>query len=183
MKYESAFSASSKHGDCCTLNVSCFGSCIAVLGFDSVEGEVGEVVDRRWEPGWTFERMSIFSSFSSNKSFSSFTSVSSALTRSSNDSVYPRGKALLLSLSLVLHSKPTLAHWVQQGVMPSQRIFLLRHRSQAWAILLCALVPTLITFMGSMPGIIAVFVHPDSLLYCRSQAKESQQMSGEQSEG
>ncbi len=59
----------------------------------------------------------------------------------------------------VLQSKPTLEHWVQQGVMPSQRIFLLRHLSQACAILLCALVPTLMTFMGKMPGMIVV--HPD----------------------
>jgi hypothetical protein len=40
--------------------------------------------------------------------------------------------------------------------MPSQRIFLLRHRSQAWAILLCELDPTLITFIGNIPGILAM---------------------------
>ena len=99
--------------------------------------------------------MSIFSSFSSNKSLSSRTSHSKARTLSSRDSVYPRGNARLLSLSLVRHSKPTLAHCEQQGRMPSQRIFLLRQRSQAWAIRLCELVPTLITFMGSIPGILA----------------------------
>ena len=35
------------------------------------------------------------------------------------------------------------------------RTFLLLHLSQACAILLCALVPTLITFIGSIPGIVA----------------------------
>ena len=39
--------------------------------------------------------------------------------------------------------------------MPSQRIFLDRHRSQACAIRLCELVPTLITFIGRMPGMVA----------------------------
>jgi hypothetical protein len=77
------------------------------------------------------DKTSIFSSFSSKRSFKSLTSVSKLLTRSSSDSVYPRGKARRLSLSLVRHSKPTLAHCEQQGRTPSQRIFLLRHRSQA----------------------------------------------------
>jgi hypothetical protein len=101
------------------------------------------------------DKTSIFSSFSSNRSFKSFTSVSRLRTRSSKDSVYPRGKARRLSLSLVRHSKPTLAHCEQQGRTPSQRIFLLRQRSQAWAMRLCVPVPpTLITFMGKIPGML-----------------------------
>lgn len=52
---------------------------------------------------------------------------------------------------------------MQQGVIPSQRIFLLRHLSQACAIRLWALVPTLITFIGSIPGMVAV--HSDIVLY------------------
>lgn len=112
--------------------------------------------------GCGLERMSIFSSFSSKETFNSFASVSKTRTRSSSDSVYPLGKALRLSLSLVLHSKPTLAHWVQQGLMPSQRIFLLRHRSQAWAILLWTPVASLITLMGSvgsMPGMAIIYAN------------------------
>lgn len=101
------------------------------------------------------DKTSIFSSFSSNRSFKSFTSLSRDLTRSSSDSVYPRGKARRLNLSLVRHSKPTLAHCEQQGRTPSQRIFLLRHRSQAWAIRLVVPVPpTLITFIGKIPGML-----------------------------
>ncbi len=38
--------------------------------------------------------------------------------------------------------------------MPSHRIFLLRQRSQAWAIRLCEVAPTLMTFIGSIPGIL-----------------------------
>jgi hypothetical protein len=109
------------------------------------------------------ESISIFSSFSSNKSFNSLTSDSSCRTRSSSDSVYPRGKARRLSLSLVRHSKPTLAHCEQHGRMPSHRIFLLRQRSQAWAIRLWELVPTLMTFIGRIPGILAVFDCPSSV--------------------
>lgn len=41
------------------------------------------------------------------------------------------------------------------GRIPSHRIFLLRQRSQAWAIRLWELTPTLMTFIGSMPGILA----------------------------
>ena len=89
--------------------------------------DVGEKDCRR-------DSMSIFSSFSSRRSFNSRTSDSSCRTRSSSDSVYPRGKALRLSLSLVLHSKPTLEHWVQHGRTPSHLIFLLLHLSQACAI-------------------------------------------------
>lgn len=103
------------------------------------------------------DNISIFSSFSSNRSFNSLTSPSSTLTLSSSDSVYPLGKALRLSLSLVLHSNPTFAHCEQHGRIPSHLIFLLLHLSQACAILLCALVPTLITFIGRIPGIF-VFV-------------------------
>lgn len=121
------------------------------------------------------ESISIFSSFSSSRSFNSRTSASSPRTRSSRDSVYPLGNARRLSLSLVLHSKPTLAHCVQHGRMPSQlgksqrhiehfvplamahRIFLLLHRSHAWAILACALVPTLITFIGRIPGMLSTW--------------------------
>jgi hypothetical protein len=55
----------------------------------------------------------MFSSFSSSKAFSSLTSDSKLRTRSSSDSVYPRGNARRLNLSLVLHSKPTLTHCVQ----------------------------------------------------------------------
>jgi hypothetical protein len=69
--------------------------------------------------------------------------------------VYPLGKALRLSLSLVLHSKPTLEHCVHVGLMPSHLIFLLLHLSQAWAILLCVVHPTLIIFIGSIPGMLA----------------------------
>ena len=68
------------------------------------------------------ESISIFSSFSSSRSFNSRTSASSPRTRSSKDSVYPLGNARRLSLSLVLHSKPTLAHCVQHGRMPSQLV-------------------------------------------------------------
>lgn len=98
--------------------------------------------------------MSIFSSFSSSKSFRSRTSASRTLTLSSRLSVYPLGNARRLSLSLVLHSNPTLAHCVQHGRIPSHRIFLLLQRSQAWAIRLWVLVPTLMTFIGRMPGIL-----------------------------
>lgn len=100
-----------------------------------------------------FDSISIFSSFPSNRSFSSRTSHSRILTRSSSDSVYPLGKALLLSLSDVLHSNPTVEHWEQVGVSPSHRIFLLRQRSQACAIRDCVLVPTFMTFIGRIPGI------------------------------
>ena len=104
------------------------------------------------------DSMSIFSSFSSRRSFRSRTSASSMRTRSSSDSVYPLGNARRLSLSLVLHSNQTLVHCVQLGRMPSHRIFLERHRSQAWAMRLWQAEPTLITFMGSIPGILASFV-------------------------
>ncbi len=109
-----------------------------------------------------FDSMSIFSSFSSNKSFNSLTSASNERTLSSNDSVYPLGNALRLSLSLVLHSNPTFEHCEQHGRIPSHRIFLLLQRSQAWAIRLCELDPTLITFIGSIPGILLVVtIYPD----------------------
>jgi hypothetical protein len=120
------------------------------------EADVDSVIDGRLFE-CILESMSIFSSFSSSKSFNSLTSASRARTLSSNDSVYPRGKARRLSLSLVLHSKPTFEHCEQQGRIPSHRIFLLRHRSQACAIRLCELVPTLITFIGSIPGILLAF--------------------------
>src|SRR5450755_1969934 len=97
---------------------------VVFISSHAVEQEVEDFRDAG-EKECILERRSIFSSFSSNSSFNSLTSPSRERTRSSNDSVYPRGNALLLSLSLVLHSKPTLAHWVQQGRMPSQRIFLL----------------------------------------------------------
>lgn len=107
------------------------------------------------ENEWMRDSTSIFSSFSSSRSLRSLTSASNDRTRSSKDSVYPRGKARRLSLSLVLHSKPTLAHWVQHGRTPSQRIFLLLQRSQAWAIRLWEPLPTLITFIGRIPGMLA----------------------------
>jgi hypothetical protein len=100
------------------------------------------------------ESISIFSSFSSSKSFNSLTSASSPRTRSSRDSVYPLGKARRLSLSLVLHSNPTLAHCVQHGRIPSHLIFLLRHLSQACAIRLWVLLPTRMTFIGNIPGML-----------------------------
>ena len=121
-------------------------SCGGLLGPEATEG---------WRFLCILDSMSIFSSFSSSRSFRSRTSASRTRTRSSSDSVYPRGKALRLSLSLVRHSKPTLEHCEQVGRMPSHRIFLLRQRSQAWAIRLCELVPTLMTFMGRIPGIVA----------------------------
>ena len=158
MKNESSSLSPSKLEDWWTWNMSSLdddGSFSNSLAEEAVDN----VLDGRRRDGeleWILESISIFSSFSSNKSFSSLTSPSKDRTLSSNDSVYPRGKARRLNLSLVLHSKPTFAHCVQHGVMPSQRIFLLRHRSQAWAILLCAAVPTLMTFIGSIPGIFAI---------------------------
>lgn len=81
---------------------------------------------------------------------------------------YPLGKARRLNLSLVLHSNPTLEHCEQHGRMPSHRIFLLRHRSQAWAIRLCELDdPTLIIFMGKIPGIENMISRPLRLLQYR----------------
>jgi len=157
-KYESLFRSSSRSGACCTLNVSSFscdssrtsedpGECIE--GRLAVGNAVGERACMR-------DNMSIFSSFSSSRSFRSRTSASNTRTRSSNDSVYPLGNARRLSLSLVLHSNPTFVHCVQLGRMPSHRIFFERHRSQAWAMRLWQLEPTLITFMGSIPGILGV---------------------------
>ena len=160
MKYVSDCSPSSRQGDCWTLKVSSFslaGDVTSLIPGKSTDDEI--VLEGRLSEGefeWTLKRMSIFSSFSSSRSFSSLTSVSNARTRSSKDSVYPLGKARRLSLSLVLHSNPTLAHCEQHGVIPSHRIFLLRHLSHACVILLWALVPTLITFIGRIPGMIAV---------------------------
>lgn len=115
---------------------------------------------------WIRESMSIFSSFSSSSSFSSRTSHSNNRTRSSSDSVYPLGNARRLSLSLVLHSKPTLVHCVQLGRMPSQRIFFDRHRSQACAMRDWQLDPTLITFIGRIPGMINVFCFASLSIGC-----------------
>lgn len=67
-------------------------------------------------------------------------------------------------MSLVRHSKPTLAHCEQVGRTPSQRIFLLRQRSQACAMRLWALVPTLMTFIGRMPGILRDFAQSSAVL-------------------
>ena len=135
-KYESLFLSSTRSGGCCTLNVSSF-SCSSSLG-SKIAGDCTDDLrppENPWgECEWIRESMSIFSSFSSSNSLSSRTSPSNNRTRSSSDSVYPLGKARRLSLSLVLHSKPTLVHCVQLGRMPSQRIFLERHRSQACAI-------------------------------------------------
>ena len=156
-KYVSRFSSSSRVGDCCTLKTSSF-SCDSSRISDG-EGDV----DVRFGVGCPceececiLESMSIFSSFSSSKSFNSRTSHSNARTRSSSDSVYPRGNARRLSLSLVLHSNPTFTHCVQLGRMPSHRIFFERHRSQACAMRDWALDPTLITFIGRIPGMMAV---------------------------
>lgn len=105
------------------------------------------------ENEWIRESMSSCSSFASSRVLRSLTSASRDRTLSSSDSVYPRGNALLDSLSDVLHSKPTLEHCVQQGRMPSHRIFLERQRSQACAIRVCEL-PHLMSFMGRIPGMI-----------------------------
>jgi hypothetical protein len=158
MKYESEFAAPSNNGDACTRNTSSFGGVCAASLRISEEGVLVDVAidGRRFER--IFDSISIFSSFSSNKSFNSLTSPSKDRTLSSNDSVYPLGKALRLSLSLVLHSNPTFAHCEQHGRIPSHRIFLLLQRSQAWAIRLCELDPTLITFIGSIPGIILAVI-------------------------
>ena len=158
MTYVSEFSASRRKGDCWTWNVSSLRTSSAAASLVSaVEGGDGNCALRRRvaDPGSMRVNMSIFSSFSSKRSFNSLTSASNARTRSSNDSVYPRGKALRLSLSLVLHSNPTLEHCEQHGRMPSQRIFLLLHLSQACAIRLCAVVPNLIVFIGRMPGMMS----------------------------
>jgi hypothetical protein len=157
MKYESEFSTPSNNGEACTLKVSSLGGGEALFSFlvSCGEGLAGDPTDcRRFL--CIFESISIFSSRSSRRSFRSRSSASSCRTRSSSDSVYPRGNARRLSLSLVLHSKPTVAHCEHVGLMPSHRIFLLRQRSQAWAIRLCELVPTLMTFIGRIPGILAV---------------------------
>jgi hypothetical protein len=156
MKYESEFSTPSNRGDACTLKVSSLVACDSFFASDGDPGLHAEVIEGRLRLLCIFESMSSFSSFSSSRSFNSRASASNCLTRSSRDSVYPRGKARRLSLSLVRHSKPTLEHCEQVGRIPSQRIFLLRHRSQAWAIRLWELVPTLITFIGRIPGMIVV---------------------------
>lgn len=131
-KYDSVVPSSDKYGDCWTLNESSFGAGDADEVLGEAEEGVADVLlgDNDWDGevcGCILVSMSIFSSFSSSRSFNSLTSLSNARTLSSNDSVYPRGNALRLSLSLVLHSKPTFEHCVQHGRMPSQRIFLLRH--------------------------------------------------------
>lgn len=152
MKYESAFSAPNNNGDACTRKTSSFGGVNSFVL--SMEGVVADDIEGLRLLECIFDNISSFSSFSSRRSFNSLTSASNDRTLSSNDSVYPRGKALRLSLSLVLHSKPTFAHCEQHGRMPSHRIFFDRHLSQAWAMRLCALCPTLITFIGSIPGIL-----------------------------
>jgi hypothetical protein len=165
-KYASWFVSSSRKGDCCTLKVSSFSCDSSRASEDAGEGIDGLL--GAWALGeceCMRESMSIFSSFSSSKSFSSRTSDSSVRTRSSSDSVYPRGNARRLSLSLVLHSNPTLVHCVQLGRIPSHRIFLERHRSQACAMRAWQLDPTLITFMGKIPGMSAV-VYGASLFCC-----------------
>lgn len=136
----------------------------------AVDGEAWAAGERDFWEGeaneWIRESSSIFSSFSSRRPLSSRTSDSNDRTRSSNDSVYPRGNARRLNLSLVLHSNPTAEHWLQHGRMPSHLIFLLRHRSQAWAIRLWGLLPTLITFIGRIPGMVATrFVMPELSKY------------------
>ncbi len=132
MNNESEFSRSSREGDCCTWNVLSLLSSAAEF-FSTAE--VGESESDVLRDGDEYERIldniSIFSSFSSSIFFSSRISASNDRTLSSSDSVYPRGKARRLSLSLVLHSNPTLAHCEQHGRIPSHLIFLLRHRSQA----------------------------------------------------
>lgn len=136
MKKLSDPSSAIKHGGCCNLNISslptrsealCSGDALPkFVVSEALRGDEGVCA-------CIFESISIFSSFPSNRSFSSRISHSRILTLSSSDSVYPLGNALLLSLSDVLHSNPTVEHWEQVGVSPSHRIFLLRQRSQAWA--------------------------------------------------
>jgi hypothetical protein len=153
-KTESQFSSSNNSGDCWILNKSSLSTLSSLLSIS------GDVDGRRGlnsgcgECECILDSISIFSSFSSSKSFSSRTSASNALTLSSNDSVYPLGNARRLNLSLVLHSKPTLMHCEQLGRMPSQRIFLERQRSHACAMRAWAALPTLMTFMGRMPGMV-----------------------------
>jgi hypothetical protein len=136
MKNESESSTPSKSGEACTLKVSSFngGGLLVSMGDLGLEPEAFDCVlsanDDCLFP-CILDSKSIFSSFSSRRSLSSRTSVSRALTRSSSDSVYPRGNARRLSLSLVRHSKPTLAHCEHVGRVPSHRIFLLLQRSQA----------------------------------------------------
>ena len=169
-KKESLFRSSSRCGACCTLNVSslsCDASRLWLEAGECVDGRVAaEGADGECE--WMRDSMSIFSSFSSSSSFSSRTSASRTRTRSSNDSVYPLGKARRLSLSLVLHSNPTFVHCVQLGRMPSHRIFFERQRSQAWAMRLWQLEPTLITFMGKIPGMVAVVGYGPAMQSCCS---------------
>ena len=82
----------SNNGDACTRNVSSFGGTEHLVSVGDFELllEACEC-DLSWhEPcllPCILDRRSSFSSFSSSKSFSSRTSVSSALTRSSSDSV------------------------------------------------------------------------------------------------
>lgn len=84
---------------------------------------------------------------------------------------YPLGNARRLNLSLVLHSNPTPEHCEQHGRMPSQRIFLLRHLSQACAIRLCeADEPTFMIFMGKIPGISKIIFRPLSMLCCSTRS-------------
>ena len=160
-KNESESSDPSSIGDAWIRKMSSFGgdASIRLSGVDASD-------DIHWE-GLRFscilDNMSIFSSFSSSRSFNSRTSDSRDRTLSSNDSVYPRGKALRLSLSLVLHSKPTLAHCEQHGLIPSHLIFLLRQRSQACAMRACELLPTLITFIGKIPGMVSTQPWPSHL--------------------
>jgi hypothetical protein len=58
--------------------------------------------------------------------------------------------------------------WIDKGLHYST--FLLLHLSQACAIRLCALLPTLITFIGSIPGMIAVVGQQNPILPCSSEA-------------
>src|SRR5271170_2718110 len=62
----------------------------------------------------------------SSKALASRSSFSSVRTRCSRDSVYPRGKARLLSLSEVLHSNPTWIHCVNyHKISPAELIQIL----------------------------------------------------------
>lgn len=154
-KYPLLLSTFSSNGEACTLKISSLSGDAGHSRMSDGDGARFEQCDsRRFE--CIFDNMSIFSSFSSSRSFNSRISPSKVRTRSSSDSVYPRGNALRLNLSLVLHSKPTFEHCEQHGRIPSHLIFLLRHLSHACAIRAWLLLPTLITFMGSMPGILAL---------------------------
>jgi hypothetical protein len=100
---------------CMALNTSLSTCACSVESAGDIDAASVNFCDVRMgdDPPCIRDSKSMTSSFSSKRRFSSLTSASSDLTCSSRDSVYPRGKALRLSLSLVLHSNPTFKHCVQ----------------------------------------------------------------------